>query len=708
MNNKINNKIKWGKSIHSIVIFAFVAVVGFALAACEEIVDPAEQTYTVTYSGNTNTGGTAPVDSNSPYQGTSRVTVLGNTGNLVKTGYTFTNWNTQAGGGGTPYNPGDGFDITANVTLYAQWAESPKFTLAYNANSGSGSAPVDSNSPYFSGTLVTVMQKGDLNRNGYYFNGWNTLANGTGTSYAEGATFTIAANTVLYAQWATNLTVTYNVNGGSGTAPVDSNSPYKSGESVTVMDKGSLTRNNYYFTGWNTVGNGSGTAYAEGATFTITASTTLYAQWANNHTVSYIGNGHTSANSTVPTDTVTYAKGASVTTKEKGTLLKRGYDFTNWNTKQDGTGSTIAAGADFTITENITLYAQWELSTMPTGDLAAKLQWLTNNALQGTEYLVEVSKNETIGPYSFDYLNNNTNVKITLRGVGSMREIALNATTGNLFTVASGITLILENNITLTGRYDTQRSLINVNGGTLIMNEGTILKSNGQTYSNSSYGGGVLVQNNGNFTMEGGTITDCLNDSGGGVAVRNNGTFTMNGGTINNCKAFWGGAIRVDAGTFNFNNGQINNNSTVIYTSQISEGGGAVYLGNSSAIFIMEGGTISNNTSHNFGGGVQANSGTFNMRGGVISGNTASEGGGIYVRSATLNKTGGTLYGSGEGENSNTATSVYNSSLSPYYQLPKGNAAMTWDNDKHRNITHGPTSTPRLFMQGGTTEGWDN
>ena len=42
-------------------------------------------------------------------------------GSLTKTGYTFSGWNTQAGGGGSGYNENDTFAITANVTLYAQW-----------------------------------------------------------------------------------------------------------------------------------------------------------------------------------------------------------------------------------------------------------------------------------------------------------------------------------------------------------------------------------------------------------------------------------------------------------------------------------------------------------------------------------------------------------------------------------------------------------
>lgn len=81
-----------------------------------------------------------------------------------------------------------------------------------------------------------------------------------------------------------NLIVTYNGNGNTGgTVPTDTNSPYESGDTVTVLDNtGSLAKEGYTFDGWNTAADGSGTSYAAAATFTITASTVLYAQWNEN------------------------------------------------------------------------------------------------------------------------------------------------------------------------------------------------------------------------------------------------------------------------------------------------------------------------------------------------------------------------------------------------------------------------------------------
>jgi uncharacterized repeat protein (TIGR02543 family) len=81
----------------------------------------ATATYTVTYNANGSTGGASPTDSKSYAKGTA-VTVLGNTGTLARTGYTFSGWNTTANGAGTAYGAGSTFNMgSANVTLYAQW-----------------------------------------------------------------------------------------------------------------------------------------------------------------------------------------------------------------------------------------------------------------------------------------------------------------------------------------------------------------------------------------------------------------------------------------------------------------------------------------------------------------------------------------------------------------------------------------------------------
>ena len=112
---------------------------------------------------------------------------------------------------------GDEDYIPCNLITVTQ-AGKPQYTLTYNANGAtSGTAPTDSNSPYFINSVVTVLgNTGDLAKTGYTWNGWNTKADGSGTSYAAGAQFTITANTTLYAQWILNkYNYTLNVTGGS-------------------------------------------------------------------------------------------------------------------------------------------------------------------------------------------------------------------------------------------------------------------------------------------------------------------------------------------------------------------------------------------------------------------------------------------------------------------------------------------------------------
>ena len=245
------------------------------------------------------------------------MTVLSNTGTLAESGFTFAGWNTQSNGLGTSYAPGATFTITSATTLYAVFnAVAPPTTYSVTYNKGtatSGSVPVDPNSPYASGSTVTVLSNtGTLAESGFTFAGWNTQSNGLGTSYAPGATFTITSATTLYAVFnavapPTTYSVTYNKGTAtSGSVPVDPNSPYASGSTVTVLSNtGTLAESGFTFAGWNTQSNGLGTSYAPGATFTITSATTLYAVFnavAPPTTYSVTYNKGTATSGSVPVD----------------------------------------------------------------------------------------------------------------------------------------------------------------------------------------------------------------------------------------------------------------------------------------------------------------------------------------------------------------------------------------------------------------------
>lgn len=96
-------------------------------------------------------------------------------------------------------------------------------TVNYDGNGNTGgTAPTDGKSPYVFGSSVTALaNSGNLSNTGYTFAGWNSKADGSGTAYTPGATFTISIDTILYAQWRTSRTLTVNV-GGTGTGTVSS------------------------------------------------------------------------------------------------------------------------------------------------------------------------------------------------------------------------------------------------------------------------------------------------------------------------------------------------------------------------------------------------------------------------------------------------------------------------------------------------------
>lgn len=118
----------------------------------------------------------------------------------TRTGYTFRCWNTASNGTGTTYNPGQQYtpDPGGTVTLYAIW-DINTWQVSYNGNSDNVTNVPSAQTKTYGQTLTLssqVPQKVDYN-----FLGWNTMANGTGTTYQPGASFTTNAATTLYAQW---------------------------------------------------------------------------------------------------------------------------------------------------------------------------------------------------------------------------------------------------------------------------------------------------------------------------------------------------------------------------------------------------------------------------------------------------------------------------------------------------------------------------
>jgi uncharacterized repeat protein (TIGR02543 family) len=119
----------------------------------------------------------------------------------TKTGFTFEGWFEGASGGVALVS---GFlpSVTVPITVYAQWTAvvtPPNLlvsnTVTFIANGGIGSMASQSNiSP-------AGLSLNDFVRDGSYFVGWNTAANGSGITYANGQSHSFSASEVLFAQW---------------------------------------------------------------------------------------------------------------------------------------------------------------------------------------------------------------------------------------------------------------------------------------------------------------------------------------------------------------------------------------------------------------------------------------------------------------------------------------------------------------------------
>jgi len=115
-------------------------------------------TYTVTYDGNGNTGGTAPTDATA-YTSGETVTVLGE-GDLVKSYSDFLGWNTSADGSGTDVATSSTFAIATNVSLYAKWSASSWLTgWSYRKKITIDNANVDADLTNFP-LLVSIAETG--------------------------------------------------------------------------------------------------------------------------------------------------------------------------------------------------------------------------------------------------------------------------------------------------------------------------------------------------------------------------------------------------------------------------------------------------------------------------------------------------------------------------------------------------------------------
>lgn len=133
-----------------------------------------------------------------------------------------------------------------NTAIFAAALEFnlPVLTVTYDGNGYTGGAvPQDISGPYVSSATVTVLgNPGGLTRTGYTFSGWNTLADGSGTTYNEGGVFNITGNTTLYAKWVSADIDHFAITGIASTQTAGAEI---TGFTITAQDSGNNTVTSY-------------------------------------------------------------------------------------------------------------------------------------------------------------------------------------------------------------------------------------------------------------------------------------------------------------------------------------------------------------------------------------------------------------------------------------------------------------------------------
>ena len=264
-----------------------------------------------------------------------------------------------------------------NFTLTARWTPW-EHTVRYNANAKNDTSVKGIPAAQKKIANVNIKLSSDVpTRKGYTFLGWTTKADGNGTAYAAGATYTHdqdGGTVTLYAKWTPwKHVLHYNKNvPTSSTSQTVSNMPVDQtktfGQLMTISNL-VPTRKGYTFAGWYTQSNGTGTKYNPGSNYAADqngGTVNLYAKWTPwTYNIKYDQN----VKSTSSSKTVTDMPNAQTKTQEIDVTLssmtpkRNGYIFAGWSTSANGSveykpGSRFTKDLDSNGT-SITLYAVW-------------------------------------------------------------------------------------------------------------------------------------------------------------------------------------------------------------------------------------------------------------------------------------------------------------------------------------------------------------
>ena len=234
-----------------------------------------------------------------------------------------------------------------SVTPYNKntYTKPVEMKVVYHSNGGSGTMSTNTVSK------TTLSPKG-YTKTGYTFGGWNTKADGTGTTIADSASISTLSPTIdgkidMYAMWKPiTYIISYNANGGTGSMakmPVVYDTNAK-------LYANTFKKEGYIFSGWNTKADGTGTYYADKATIRNLGSTskqvvTLYAMWQlAEFKITLYPNGGTIDGSSTAKTLSPNAKYGTSTWYEVPVGTMTGYEFVGYYT--DKTDGDIVYGAN--------------------------------------------------------------------------------------------------------------------------------------------------------------------------------------------------------------------------------------------------------------------------------------------------------------------------------------------------------------------------
>ena len=223
-----------------------------------------------------------------------------------RAGYVFAGW-----------SPKVSDTVSGDAVYVAQW-EPVSYTVTYHANAEGATGSVDSQTASYAES-VTVSANG-FSLSGYVFTGWNTEADGTGTSYAPSDALVVTSDVDLYAQWRVHTyTVTYTDGVEGEEVFADQVTTGLCSGDATPSFSGTPTREGYTFAGWSP-------EVAE----TVTGDAVYVAQWEEiTYTVTYT-DGVDGEEVFVDQVTSGLDYGAATPVYE-GTPTRSGYTFAGWS-----------------------------------------------------------------------------------------------------------------------------------------------------------------------------------------------------------------------------------------------------------------------------------------------------------------------------------------------------------------------------------------